>query len=220
VKKVFSLVAGVVITFCSCAYLYNHLPGIKAAQSDVSQPDATQTPAPATPESADDKAVTLVGPLADYVQGQKPPGGNSKPAKDWKPDASDLVGDSPTGTGGVIVQKTFVVASMAKFSFEIPAHATSPHLRGTYRSFLRPADAAAADDSANVEFLLMNEQQYADFQRGSQADVVYFVQSSHSQQVNFDLSPTFAQPAQYCLVFRNRSGGPKKIVQADFSVEY
>jgi hypothetical protein len=51
--------------------------------------------------------------------------------------------------------------------------------------------------------------------------VLYFVQSSHSEQVNVGLSPTYDRPAQYYLVFRNRSGdAAKKIVQSEFSVDF
>jgi hypothetical protein len=111
--------------------------------------------------------------------------------------------------------------STAKFLFQIPAHATNPQLSGSYRSFLKAAGDAPAEGDANIEFLLMNPQQYADFARGQQADVLYFVQSSHSQLVNIGLSPTYDKPAQYYLVFRNRSSdGGKKIVQADFSVDF
>ena len=67
----------------------------------------------------------------------------------------------------------------------------------------------------------MNQQQCTDFLRGRRADVVYFVESSHSQQVDIELAPTYDKAAPYCLVFRNRTTGtPKKVVQADFSVDY
>jgi hypothetical protein len=206
------------------SYLLHRSPVTTQA---TSAEQAESKAADAKPAEAADaaKAVTMVGPLADYMQGEKSSssssGENEKPAVPWTPHAGDIVRDSPAGTGGVILHKTFAVATTVKFPFEIPAHATNPQLRGNYRSFLKPAGDAPADGDANVEFLLMNQQQYADFARGHQADVVYFVKLSHSQQVNFELSPTYDKPAQYYLVFRNRSSDAgKKIVQAEFSVDF
>lgn len=217
-KKAFSwLVFGVAVLYGG-AFLFHHFP-----LSTPAQPTQQAQPAePQPPEAAEaSKVVSLTGPLADYMQGSKPSDAKAGSAEPWTPHASDLVRDSPTGTGGVILHKTFAVTATAKFLFEIPAHATNPQLRGTYQSYLKQTGDAAADGDANVEFLLMNQQQYADFARGRQADVLYFVESSHSQQVDFGLAPTYDKPAQYCLVFRNRSSGAaKKIVQADFSVDY
>lgn len=223
-KKLFSWMIFAVAAIYGASYLLHRFPvTTQASPTERAEPQAAE---PKPPEAADAaKAVTMVGPLADYMQGDKSSssssGESAKPAVAWTPHAGDIVGDSPTGTGGVILHKTFAVATTVKFLFEIPAHATNPQLRGNYRSFLKPAGDATADGDPNVEFLLMNQQQYADFARGHQADVVYFVQSSHSQQVNVGLSPTYDKPAQYCLVFRNRSSDAgKKIVQADFSVDF
>lgn len=211
-KKLFSwLIFAVSVTY-GASYLLHRFPLTTQPQPQI--------PLPAEATDAN-KAVTFVGPLANYTQGENQAEADSRPAVPWTPHASDHVGDSPVGTGGVILHKTFAVATTVKFPFEVPAHATSPQLHGSYRSFLRPSGDASADDDPNIEFLLMNQQQYEDFARGRQADVLYFVESSHSQQVNFELAPTYDKPAQYCLVFRNRTGGTaKKVVQADFSVDF
>ncbi len=219
-KKLVSWMIFAVVAIYGGAFVFHHFPAISHAQSAEaaqSQPE----PAPSTDPVDAAKAVTMVGPLADYMQDQKPSAKDEKTLPTGPPNAKDLIGDSPVGTGGVILHKTFPVATNVKFVFEIPAHVTNPQLHGTYRSYLRQASDAPADASSNVEFLLMSMDQYADFARGQQADVLYFVESSHGQQVNFGLSPTFDKPAQYCLVFRNRSTEVgKKFVQADFSVDF
>jgi hypothetical protein len=227
VKKLFSWLIFVVLVVYGSTYLLHHFPLTTEAQpSDQFQSSQSQAATPQPSEAAQaNKAVTFVGPLADYVQGDKTSNDNPPPAGLAKPNASDLVVDSPAGTGGVILHKTFTVAATVKFIFEIPAHATNPELHGTYRSSLAQVGSPHAGDGSsegdsNVEFLLMNAQQYADFLRGRRADVLYFVESSHSQQVSFDLAPTYDKPAQYCLVFRNRSGPAKKVVQANFSVDF
>jgi len=81
--------------------------------------------------------VTMVGPLANYVQqnGSLPhPAGTAIPSKLV---GEDHVEDSPVGTANLIVRKTFVLANTLAFPFEVPAHAATPQLSGTYRSFAR-----------------------------------------------------------------------------------
>ena len=137
------------------------------------------------------------------------------------PDAQPPAAASPVGTSSAIVHKTFAITSAAKFAFEVPPHAASPHLNGSYRSFMQPAGSPASDDSANVDLLLMNAEQYADFAGGHSSDVVYSVDSSHEQDIAFILPATFDKPVQYYLVFRNSAGhAGKKVVQADFRMDF
>jgi hypothetical protein len=50
---------------------------------------------------------------------------------------------------------------------------------------------------------------------------VYSVDSSHDQDVSFGLPATLDRPVQYYLVFRNSSSSAaKKVVQADFQVDF
>lgn len=224
-KNFFSFIVGAIIVVVACGYLFNHLPGIKPAQAEQPVEAGTEAVTGQPQESADaEKMVTVVGPLADYAKGEQASSDGStresNAKRNWKAAPSDIVGDSPTGTGGVVLHRTFSLETSARFGFVIPAHATNPQLHGNYHSFVREEGADATDENANVEFLLMNQQQYAAFAHGQQADIIFFVQSSHSQQVNFTLSPTYDKTAQYYLVFRNRSGAAKKVVQAEFSVDY
>ena len=138
-----------------------------------------------------------------------------------KPHALDHIAESPVGTSTAIVNRTFAVSAPAKFSFEVPPHAASPQLHGTFRSFLRQAGIQSSEEDADVDLLLMNSEQYADFLRGQPADTVYSVDSSHDQDVSFGLPATLDRPVQYYLVFRNSSSSAaKKLVQADFQVDF
>ena len=169
-----------------------------------------------------DKKVAVVGPLAQWMQDGKQeqaPAPEDRPVP--KPHPSDHIAESPVGTSSAIVRKTFAVSAPAKFSFEIPPHAASPQLHGTFRSFVRQAGVQSNDESADIDLLLMNGEQYADFQRGQPADTVYFVDSSHDQDVSFGLPATLDHPMRYYLVFRNSASSPaKKVVQADFQVNF
>jgi hypothetical protein len=169
---------------------------------------------------ASDKMVAVAGPLAQWMQNQKQEQAPEE-RRVVKPHALDHIAESPVGTSSAIVRKTFAVSAPAKFSFEIPPHAASPQLHGTFRSFVRQAGVPSSDESADIDLLLMNGEQYADFQRGRPADTVYSVDSSHDQDVSFGLPATMDKPAQYYLVFRNSSASAaKKVVQADFQVDF
>ncbi len=167
-----------------------------------------------------DKAVEVAGPLAQWMQNQKQDQAPQE-RRVGKPHALDHIAESPVGTSTAIVNRTFPVSAPAKFSFEVPPHATSPQLHGTFRSFVRQAGVQSSDESADVDLLLMNGAQYADFLRGQPADTVYSVDASHDQDVSFGLPATLDHPAQYYLVFRNSSSSAaKKIVQANFKIDF
>ena len=66
----------------------------------------------------------------------------------------------------------------------------------------------------------MNEEQHAEFVSGGADDVLLSLNSSHHQEVNFALPASQNQPLKFYLVFRNPPGESKKIVQADFAVDF
>jgi hypothetical protein len=133
---------------------------------------------------------------------------------------SDHVAPSPVGTTQAVLDKTFSLKSSATFPFEIPAHASQPHLHGIFQSFAGQAHGTS-DDTANVDMLILNEEQQADFASNRATDVLFSVEGSHNQSVNFDLPPSMNQPVKYYLVFRNAQGGKgNKVVEANFRVDF
>ncbi len=192
----------------------------------VPETDSAQLQTQATYEEAQEaqKAVTITGPMADYVARQQ--GSAAETPAQTKTASQTLttveqVGDSPVGTSKPILHKTFRVAGVVDLPFEIPAHASTPQLHGTYRSFLEQAGAQSGDSGAEVEFLLMNEKQFADLLSGRPGEATFSAEDAHSQEVNFSIPPTFGQPAKYYLIFRNNSAGKEKMyVQADFRVDF
>ena len=133
---------------------------------------------------------------------------------------ADRIAPSPVGTNQTVLQSTFVVKTSATFPFEVPAHAVRPHLHGIYESFAGELHGAS-DDSANLDFLLVNEEQQADLLQNRPSEALVSVEASHNQAVNFDLPPSLDRPVKYYLVFRNTSGSrSKKVVQANFRVDF
>lgn len=137
-----------------------------------------------------------------------------------QPVASDHVGGSVVGSSLRILHQTFRVHSTAQVTFVVPAHAATPRLRGTYESFFRQA-GQESDTDAEIELLVLNEQQFADFLNKRSGEATFSADDAHAQEVNTSLPPTLAQPEKYHLIFRNNSRGPeKKFVQADFRMEF
>jgi len=180
---------------------------------------AQQTESSATPSPDSAKMVAVVGPLAEWMENEKPDKvAETPPAR--KPHPSDHVAPSPVGSSSVIVRKTFAVLTSANFPFEIPAHAVNAQLHGTFMSFVGRQEIQTGDDSADISFLLMNEQQYHGFLNGRSADVLLSLDPSHEQDVNFGLPASRDLPVKYYLIFLNGSHEGKKIVKADFRVDF
>ena len=132
----------------------------------------------------------------------------------------DHVNPSPVGTSQTILEKTFTLKSSATFHFEIPAHAVKPHLHGIFESYLRELHGAS-DETANVNFLILNTDQYSDFTGNRPSEALFTAEASHNQSVNVDLPASMDQPVQYYLIFLNPTAkGPSKVVQADFHVDF
>ena len=223
------LIVGAVLTAAFVHY-GNHLPQLKQlavtqqskeaesifpkdtdlSRAAGSNPDPTAIP--------NDQLVTVVGPLQQLMDNEKP----EKAGEDHtphKPSPSDLIAPSPVGTSGVVLHKTFSVATAADFAFTIPAHAAMPQLHGHYRSFTHSDGAQAGEQSADVTFLLMNEEQHAE-SNGGPENALLSLNSCHDQNVNFALPASQNQPLKFYLVFRNTPGESKKLVQADFTVDF
>ena len=180
------------------------------------------------------KSVTVAGPLADYMA-QRQPAAVEQTAQietlqpisrkessgnaTSQPTTADHVGDSPVGTSNSILHQMFKVAGTVRVLFEVPAHAANPQLRGTYESFVRHGRALSSDD-AELEFLVLNDEQYGEFVKGHGSEAVFSADKAHDQEVNASLPPTFDHPAKYYLIFRNDSHAAARVVQADFRIGF
>lgn len=175
--------------------------------------------------------VTITGPLIDYMSRQRTEAtqtqrargsSSSSPTSSDKPRHKNLIDDSFEAESSTpILHKTFEVAALVNLPFDIPPHAANPQLHGSYRSFW-PKDSVAPDEtSADVEFLLLNQQQFSALLNGRSGDAMFSGGDSHDQEIRTDLPPSFAHPIRYYLVFRNNSRANRTmLVQADFRVDF
>jgi hypothetical protein len=167
------------------------------------------------------QAVTMVGPLANYMAKQEAPKSSSETKEvetvTWIPTASDHAGGSVVGSTAPILRKSFAVRSAVQVAFQVPAHAASPRLRGTFQSSATPGGGA----DAPLEVLVLSDQQYSEFVKQRAGDATFVAEDAPAGDVNASLPPTFNQPAQYHLIFRNNSRAEgKKFVKADFRMEF
>jgi hypothetical protein len=172
------------------------------------------------------KMVAVSGPLADYMTKQdttpqERPQVETLQSIAYKPSASDHVGGSVVGSSTQLLHQTFRVRNAVDVPFQIPAHAATPQLRGTYRSFVKQAGADGGNKPEDVEFLVLNEEQFSSFTNGHAGEATFSAEDAHNQEVNTSLPPTLTQPAKYHLVFRNNSRDRgKKLVEADFRIDF
>jgi len=150
--------------------------------------------------------------LASCTKEQPPPRSTIIP--------SDRVAPSPVGTNQNVLAKTFNLKTTATFPFEIPAHAAQPHLHGLFQSFAGQAHGAS-DDTANIDFLILNEEQHTDLVSNRPSEALMSVENSHTQAINFDFPPSMNNPVRYYLVFRNTEGSKSsKVVEANFRLDF
>jgi hypothetical protein len=121
-----------------------------------------------------------------------------------------------------VLHRVFPVKKHAEFAFTVPAHQRDARLLGTFRSFAkRVAPDSTSDDTADVDLMVLDDQQLDDFLHGRPVSAAYEVDPSHNQRAEWKVPPTSDQPQAYHLVFSNPAGGTKtRFVEADFTVSF
>jgi hypothetical protein len=121
-----------------------------------------------------------------------------------------------------LLHKMLTVQRYEKFEFVVPPHTVTPRMQGTFQSFVKnETGGLVSNDSANVDILLLNEQEFDDFSHGREGTATYSVDPSHSQSIDCAIAGTLENPATYYLIIRNPPGGaPVKYVQGDFTVSF
>src|SRR6266576_6475536 len=89
-------------------------------------------------------------------------GCNSGPKRDLNEDSSfDHVSQGPRLAPQRVAHGISKLDKYEKFSFEVPPHALTPRLRGDFASFMQSQGGTRiSDESADVELLVMTEEQY------------------------------------------------------------
>ena len=199
-------------------------PAFPAKQASENAPGYTE-------QQQEQQIVGLAGPLANYMAKQEGSQAGSQPipeggtqvetleAAPRKPNAAGHVAVSVVGSTIAILHRTFRVHRAVQLEFAVPPGAATPRLRGTYQSLVKQAETGDAD--ANIELLVLNEQQYSDFLSKRAGEATFSADDARAGEVNVSLPPTIDQAAKYHLVFRNNSRDHRnEVVQADFRMEF
>jgi hypothetical protein len=213
--KASALLAVVLLVVCGCS----RRGGREAKRPNVDQPQQPEIKA-ATPEDPG-PAVSVVGPMpvgeqeAESIQAQR----EDALRRQLHP-ADRLV--HVEAKPEHFLHRVFSLSDHTQFSFVIPPHQANTRLRGTFRSFTKRSDPdSTSDRTADVDLLLLNEQEFNEFQHGQPQSVTYELDSSHNQLVDWRVPMTYGEPQTYHLIFGNSEGGARiKFVEADFTVSF
>ncbi|SRR5258708_6998808 len=109
-----------------------------------------------------------------------------------------------------------------KLPFEVPPHQLSPRLQGSFTSFVQGEGGARInDESADVELMVMTEDQYDAYIHKRSAESLYAIEPSHDHGVSIALPATQGEAAHYYAVFRRNNDAKTQVfVNADLSVEF
>jgi hypothetical protein len=164
--------------------------------------------------------VTLVGPLANFLNRKDGTRIEVVQASAHRHVGSDHVEGSVVGTSMTVLSDKFRVAGIIDLPFEVPAHAAMPQFRGNFRSFIQPGVKPTSDTDANVDFRLLSDEEFANFVDAKPSEALFTADATHNQEVNASLPPTLTKPLRYHMIFMNRSRKTKKVVQADFRIDF
>jgi hypothetical protein len=198
----------------------NIIPQAKSLKTEPPPQEQVEEPVikPATPEDPGPIA-TVVVPL-DVLQRQAN-GSDAKAAPTREPVAIDRVVSVEPGKPNHLLHNMFSVNHRAQFGFLIPAHQGNARLHGNFRSFTKRNDPDSSDRSADIDLLLLNDEEFNQFLYGQPQSVTYELNSAHNQMVDWWIPATRADAKTYHLVFINSADEIKpKFVQADFVLTF
>lgn len=120
------------------------------------------------------------------------------------------------------LHKTFTVKKHVDFAIELPPHAPTPHLQGTFRSFVpQPGDEPLSDETADVDCLILTVDQYDDFVHGhGEGNALYSTGPTHNHEVEYHLPPSHESADKYYVVFRGAGSAPTRSVEADLTLSF
>ena len=183
----------------------------------------------ATPEDPGPIA-TVVGPMAAWQKRAEAKQAQAAKEADaakapmlkpvsQKPQPEDHVLVSASPDPSHFLHKIFAVRTYSEFTFVVPPNMLNPKLHGNFRSFIK-GDAPTGSKTADVDVLLLNEQEFNEFANGRRGDATYELDSAHNQAVDYAVPPTHDRAQPYHLVFCNPAGSKPRLVDADFTISF
>lgn len=171
------------------------------------------------PDVKDAAKIKVIGPLASQLQNSAGPADlNMLDANEPAPAAP--VNATPAGVDLVkgfrhlppmrLFHGRMSVEGYRDLPFEVPAHASLPRIKGSYKQL--------GNGPRKAGLLLLSEQQFRDFLAGNLAEAV-FSNDDSSGAIDIALSPTYVQSQKYHLVLHSSSRASLPM-EADFTVSF
>ncbi len=219
VRRLIHILTGVALIFAG-GYLIvraaHSLSGVWHKEAAV-QPTSKQHP-PAEPDDINDAAqLKVYGVLAPHAGTESARADDSSALQTAGPaPALDIVDASPASGPHHLLHSRFSLSSYQGFRFVVPAHALQARLEGTFRSLPK----GDGQNSTNVDVLLLDKQEFEDLVH-HQGGTASFSAAGPDGEVDWTLSPTFSEPQNYYLVFRNSSEkSAAELVDVDFTISF
>jgi hypothetical protein len=121
-----------------------------------------------------------------------------------------------------VARGLFKITNFEKFAFDVPPHVFACKLQGEFSSFIQGTGGARiSNETADVELLVMTDEQFDAFQHKTSAESLYAIEPSHDHAVSISLPTTQDEPKHYVAVFRRSNDGKNVIwVKADLKVDF
>ena len=151
------------------------------------------------------------------------PGCNRGPKQEANDESSfDHISQGPKLEPKQVVHGVSKLEKYEKFTFEVPPHVITPRLRGEFSSFIQGKDGARiSDESADLELMVMSEEQLDAFTHRRSAESLYAVEPSHDHGVSIALPSTQDTAVHYYVVFRRANEGKAPVwLKTDLTVEF
>ncbi len=148
---------------------------------------------------------------------------NRGPAHESTEDSNlDHVSQGPRLTPQRLTHGLAKLDKSNKLPFDVPAHQLTPRLTGNFSSFVQGSGGARInDESADVELMVMTEDQYDAYIHHRSAESLYAIDPSHDHSVSIALPSTQDTGAHYYAVFRRNNDAKTPVwVNADLTVEF
>jgi hypothetical protein len=146
-----------------------------------------------------------------------------KPARDTDQDAAmDRVSQSPKLDPQRVSHGLSKLDKLQRLAFEVPPHQLTPRLTGSFSSFMQGTGGArVSNESADVELLVMTEDQFDAYTQHRSAESLYAIEPSHDHAVSIALPATQETSVHYYAVFRRANDAKTALwVNTDLTIAF
>ena len=119
------------------------------------------------------------------------------------------------------VHQRFAVETYRGFLFIVPPRTIHPQLHGTFRSSVAGNGAVLTGRGANIQVLLLNQQEFNNFAQGHEGSATFSNDPSEGGRIDWSLASPMFEAEKYYLIFRNSpNASSPKIIDADFTLAF